>query len=48
MPEELNQVVTDSISDYFFTTCEDANRNLLSEGKDPDQIFLVGNLIIDT
>ena len=34
--------------DYFFTTSEDANRNLLREGKDPDEVFLVGNLMIDT
>ncbi|MCG8607161.1 UDP-N-acetylglucosamine 2-epimerase (non-hydrolyzing) [bacterium] len=48
MPEEINRVATDAICDYFFTTGEDANENLLREGKEPAQIFLVGNLMIDT
>lgn len=48
MPEEVNRVVTDSISDYFFTTSHTANQNLLHEGKHEDQIFFVGNTMIDT
>src|SRR5690349_12913696 len=48
MPEEVNRLVTDSISDYFFTTSEVANTNLLKAGVRPDQIFFVGNTMIDT
>lgn len=48
MPEEINRIVTDSISDYFFTTSHTANENLRSEGKREDQIFFVGNTMIDT
>jgi UDP-N-acetylglucosamine 2-epimerase (non-hydrolysing) len=48
MPEEINRMVTDSISDYFFTTSEKANANLLKEGINNDQIFFVGNTMIDT
>lgn len=48
MPEEINRMVTDAITDYFFTTSDIANENLLREGKRPDQIFFVGNTMIDT
>ncbi|SHG61912.1 non-hydrolyzing UDP-N-acetylglucosamine 2-epimerase [Winogradskyella jejuensis] len=48
MPEEVNRIVTDSIADYFFTTSELANKNLLEEGKAEKQLFLVGNTMIDT
>jgi UDP-N-acetylglucosamine 2-epimerase (non-hydrolysing) len=48
MPEEINRLVTDSISDYFFTTSEVANENLRREGKSDSQIFFVGNTMIDT
>ena len=48
MPEEINRIVTDSVADYFFTTSELANENLLAEGKSKDQLFLVGNTMIDT
>jgi len=48
MPEEINRLVTDSITDYFFTTTHLANQNLLNSGKTQDQIFLVGNVMIDT
>lgn len=48
MPEEVNRLVTDSISDYFFTTSEVANTNLLKAGVNPNQIFFVGNTMIDT
>jgi UDP-N-acetylglucosamine 2-epimerase (non-hydrolysing) len=48
MPEEINRIVTDSISDYLFTTEESANRNLLREGIPSKKIFFVGNVMIDT
>lgn len=48
MPEEINRIVTDSISDYYWTPSEDANENLLQEGAKPEQINLVGNIMIDT
>ncbi|SEA49365.1 non-hydrolyzing UDP-N-acetylglucosamine 2-epimerase [Psychroflexus halocasei] len=48
MPEEVNRIVTDSITDYFFTTTDLANENLLSSGKSKSQLFLVGNVMIDT
>jgi UDP-N-acetylglucosamine 2-epimerase (non-hydrolysing) len=48
MPEEINRVATDSITDFFFTTSEVANKNLRSEGVRDDQIFFVGNTMIDT
>jgi UDP-N-acetylglucosamine 2-epimerase (non-hydrolysing) len=48
MPEEINRILTDQISDYLFTTCEDANRNLRKEGIPASKIFFVGNVMIDT
>ncbi len=48
MPEEVNRIVTDSITDYFFTTSEIANRNLRKAGVTEDRIFFVGNTMIDT
>jgi len=48
MPEEINRLITDSISNYFFTTSELANKNLLKSGVNEDQIFFVGNTMIDT
>ena len=48
MPEEINRMVTDSITDYFFTTSETANHNLLKNGIPEDKIFYVGNTMIDT
>ena len=48
MPEEINRIVTDSISNWFFTTSETANSNLRKEGKDDNQVFFVGNTMIDT
>ena len=48
MPEELNRLVTDSISDYFFTTSEYANKNLLAENVNSQKIFFVGNTMIDS
>jgi UDP-N-acetylglucosamine 2-epimerase (non-hydrolysing) len=48
MPEEVNGIVTDSISDYLFTTEESANRNLLRQGVPEARVFFVGNVLIDT
>jgi UDP-N-acetylglucosamine 2-epimerase (non-hydrolysing) len=48
MPEEINRLVTDSVSDYLFTTEESANRNLISEGVPSTKIHFVGNVMIDT
>ena len=48
MPEEINRMVTDSITDYFFTTSETANKNLLKNGISKNRIFYVGNTMIDT
>lgn len=48
MPEEINRIVTDSISDYFFTTSIQAGLNLKAEGVKEEQIFFVGNTMIDT
>src|SRR5690606_29377890 len=48
MPEEINRLVTDSITNYFFTTSEIANENLKSSGIKSDRIFYVGNTMIDT
>jgi UDP-N-acetylglucosamine 2-epimerase (non-hydrolysing) len=48
MPEEINRMITDSISNYFFTTTALAGNNLRKNGVSDDQIFLVGNTMIDT
>jgi UDP-N-acetylglucosamine 2-epimerase (non-hydrolysing) len=48
MPEEINRLVTDSITNYFFTTTELANENLRKTGVTNKRIFLVGNTMIDT
>jgi len=48
MPEEINRILTDSISTYLFTTCRDANDNLLREGISKKKIHFVGNVMIDT
>lgn len=48
MPEEINRMVTDSITDHFFTTSEVANNNLRKAGIGPDRIHFVGNTMIDT
>ena len=48
MPEEINRIVTDSISDLLFTTEESANENLRREGVAPDKINFVGNVMIDS
>ena len=48
MPEEINRMVTDSITNYFFTTSEVANSNLRKSGVPDDRIHFVGNTMIDT
>jgi len=48
MPEEINRSLTDHLSDLFFTTCEDANKNLQKEGIPEEKIFFVGNVMIDS
>lgn len=48
MPEEINRMVTDSISNWFFTTSGFANRNLRQLGVTDERIFFVGNTMIDT
>ncbi len=48
MPEEINRMVTDSITDLFFTTSHFANENLRKAGVPEDKIFFVGNVMIDT
>lgn len=48
MPEEINRVVTDSITSWFFTTTPQAGLNLMSSGIDDARIFFVGNTMIDT
>lgn len=48
MPEEINRIVTDALSDLLFTTSPDADENLLREGIAPEKIFFVGNVMIDT
>ena len=48
MPEEINRILTDQLSDLLFTTEEDANENLKREGISSEKIFFVGNVMIDT
>jgi UDP-N-acetylglucosamine 2-epimerase (non-hydrolysing) len=48
MPEEINRMVTDSITDYFFTTSENASEKLIQLGNLKEHIFFVGNVMIDT
>jgi len=47
MPEEINRIVTDALSDYFFVTEESGADNLLREGKPRDKIHFVGHVMID-
>jgi UDP-N-acetylglucosamine 2-epimerase (non-hydrolysing) len=48
MPEEINRIVTDQLSDLLLTPSADANENLLAEGVLPAKIHLVGNIMIDS
>lgn len=47
MPEEINRMVTDTLSDYFFVTEESGIENLLREGKPEEKIYFVGHVMID-
>jgi UDP-N-acetylglucosamine 2-epimerase (non-hydrolysing) len=48
MPEEINRLITDRLSDMLFTPSPDGDENLLREGIEPARIHLVGNVMIDT
>lgn len=48
MPEEINRVLTDQISDLLFTPSEDGNENLKREGIADEKVYLVGNVMIDS
>lgn len=48
MPEEINRLVTDAISDIFITTSHDADENLIKENVSEDKIHMLGNLMIDS
>ena len=48
MPEEVNRIVTDHLSDYLFVTEPSGRKNLLREGIPEDNIFFVGNVMVDT
>jgi UDP-N-acetylglucosamine 2-epimerase (non-hydrolysing) len=48
MPEEINRLLTDALSDYCFITSADAEDNLRREGVPAEKIFFVGNVMIDT
>ncbi len=48
MPEEINRVVTDALSEHLFTTSPEAAENLKKEGISGDKIHFVGNVMIDT
>ncbi len=48
MPEEINRILTDHLSDLLFTTCSDGDENLLREGIDSGKIHFVGNLMIES
>ena len=48
MPEEINRRITDMLSDVLFTTCREAEVNLLNEGIPGERIHFVGNVMVDT
>lgn len=48
MPEEVNRILTDSVSDFLFVTEQSGMINLAKEGVDDDKIFFVGNVMIDS
>lgn len=48
MPEELNRILTDHLSDYLFVTELSGHANLLREGVPESQIYFVGNVMVDT
>jgi UDP-N-acetylglucosamine 2-epimerase (non-hydrolysing) len=48
MPEEINRILTDQVSDFLFTPSTDGNENLQREGIPSERVHLVGNVMIDT
>jgi UDP-N-acetylglucosamine 2-epimerase (non-hydrolysing) len=48
MPEEINRILTDELSDYYFVSEQSGWDNLIKEGKKPESIFYVGNTMIDS
>jgi len=48
MPEEVNRVVADHVSDHLFAPTEGSRTNLLREGIDPGKVFVVGNTVVDS
>ncbi len=48
MPEEVNRVLTDQLSDLLLTHSRDAKDNLLREGVDPERVVFVGNVMVDS
>lgn len=48
MPEEINRLLTDAISDYLFVTEDSGLKNLQNEGVSPEKIFFTGNVMIDS
>jgi UDP-N-acetylglucosamine 2-epimerase (non-hydrolysing) len=48
MPEEINRIVTDALSDLLWTPSPDADENLLAEGVSPERIARVGNIMMDS
>jgi len=48
MPEEINRLLTDAISDYLFTPSPDGDENLIREGITEDKIHLVGDVMVDS
>lgn len=48
MPEEVNRLLTDQVSNWLFTPCRDADENLRREGISGDKIFFVGNIMVDS
>ena len=47
MPEEINRILTDQISDYLFVPSKVAKQNLLNEGVSEEKIFIVGDIMYD-
>ena len=48
MPEEINRILTDQVSDLLFTPSRDGDQNLLREGISPEKIHFVGNIMVDS
>lgn len=48
MPEEINRILTDRLAEYLFVTEESGQQNLVNEGINPEQIYFVGNVMIDS